>query len=136
MVEQLTGNMPGYIERESGLYVLRNPVEENENFADRWNGLPGRARAFFGWIEQAATDFSSITRANGLHGAISKMGEVLGPRQAQYAATRIGNDAFTSRRASTMRYAPGTGVITTGAAATGRLVKPRHNFHGDVGPRP
>lgn len=136
VVEQLTGDMPTYIGRESGLYVLRNPVEENENFADRWNGRPGRAHAFFGWIEQAATDFSSIARANGLHGAVSKMGEVLGERQAQHAAARIGNESLTSRRASTMRYAPGTGILTTGVAASGRLVKPEHRFHGDVGSRP
>ena len=136
VVEQLTRDMPTYIQRESGLYVLRNPVEENENFADRWNTRPGRARAFFDWIEQATADFSSIARTNGLHGAISKMGEVLGPRQAKYAATKIGNDTWTSRRAGGMRYAPGTGVVTTGAAATGRLVTPNHSFHGDVGARP
>jgi hypothetical protein len=136
VVEQLTKDMPTYIQRESGLYVLRNPVEENENFADRWNARPWRARAFFDWIEHAAADFSAIAHANGLHGAISKMGEVLGPRQAKYAAAKIGNDTWTSRRAGGMRYATGTGVVTTGAAATGRLVTPNHSFHGDVGARP
>lgn len=136
VVERLTREMPTYIQRESGLYVLRNPVERNENFADRWNARPWRARAFFDWIEQAATDFSSIAHASGLHGAISRMGDVLGPRQAKYAAAKIGNDAWISRRAGGMRYALGTGVVTTGAAASGRLVMPNHSFHGDVGARP
>jgi hypothetical protein len=136
IVEQLTRDMPTYIQHESGPYVLRNPVERNENFADRWNARPWRARAFFGWIEQAATDFSSIAHASGLHGAISRMGDMLGPRQAKYAAAKIGNDTWTSRRAAGMRYAPGTGVVTTGATATGRLVTPNHSFHGDVGARP
>jgi hypothetical protein len=136
VVEQLTRDMPGYLQLESSLYILANPVEENENFADRWNTQPGRARAFFGWIEQAAADFSSIAHANGLHGAVSKMGEVLGERQAKYAAAKIGNETWTSRRSGGMRYAPGSGAITTGAAATGRLVRPDHNFHGDAGARP
>jgi hypothetical protein len=136
VVEQLTRDMPGYLQRESGLYVLANPVEENENFADRWNTRPERARAFFGWIEQAAADFSSIAQANGLHGAVYKMGEVFGERQARYAAARTGDDAWTSRRSGGMRYAPGTGAITTGTAAAGRLVTPKHTFHGDTGARP
>ncbi len=136
VLEQLTRDMPTYIQRESGMYVLRNPVEQNENFADRWNARPRRARAFFDWIAQAGTDFSAITRSSGLHGAISKMGEVLGPRQATYAADKFGTAGWTAGRSGTMRYAPTTGIITTGTAATGRLVNPNHSFHGDVDARP
>ncbi len=136
VLEQLTRDMPTYIQRESGMYVLRNPVEQNENFADRWNARPRRARAFFDWIAQAGTDFSAIARAGGLHGAISKMGEVLGPRQATYAADKYGTAGWTAARSGTMRYAPTTGIITTGTAATGRLVNPNHSFHGDVDARP
>jgi hypothetical protein len=35
-----------------------------------------------------------------------------------------------------MKYRGGTGVVSTGATATGRLVRPGHTFHGDFGARP
>jgi hypothetical protein len=37
VVEQLTRDMPDHLQHESGMYVLANPIEENENFADRWH---------------------------------------------------------------------------------------------------
>ena len=95
---------------------------------------PGRA--FFDWVTQAASDFSALATAGGLHGTIGKMGEILGPRQATYAADRLGTDGWSAGRSGTMRYAPSTGILTTGSAATGRLVNPNHRFHGDVGARP
>lgn len=136
VLAQLTRDMPSHIQRESGVYVLHNPVEYKENFADRWNTRPWRARAFFDWVTQAASDFSALATAGGLHGTIGKMGEILGPRQATYAADRLGTDGWSAGRSGTMRYAPSTGILTTGSAATGRLVNPNHRFHGDVGARP
>lgn len=135
VLEYLTVRMPTYIDRVHGKYVLLNPVDDRENYLDRWDGHPRRAKWFFRWIEQAAQDFSAIARAIGLNGAIATMGQFLGQRPAEYAAEQLGRSSFQARLTGQMKYG-GSGVVTTGAAATGRLVRPGHTFHGDIGAWP
>ncbi|MFG3593162.1 nucleotidyltransferase [Bradyrhizobium sp. RDI18] len=41
-----------------GNYVVANPSDPSENFADKWRKHPERAAAFFEWLEQARHDFA------------------------------------------------------------------------------
>jgi hypothetical protein len=41
-----------------GNYVVANPSDPTENFADKWRKHPERAAAFFEWLEQARRDFA------------------------------------------------------------------------------
>ena len=46
-----------YIEKDSnGNYVILNPVNPNENFADKWNIYPERKEAFFRWVKNLNHD--------------------------------------------------------------------------------
>lgn len=42
---------------KNGVYYIPNPVNLEENFADRWNEEPALPRAFFNWINAAKDDF-------------------------------------------------------------------------------
>jgi hypothetical protein len=133
----ITDRMPYLVQRENGLYVISNPVQTKENFADRWNSHPGRARMFFEWIEQARSDFQAVAAGGGLNTVIKRLGEVLGPRAAQAAAAQAGGAIFDARRSGQLRYAVGTGALTmTGASAATRRVTRDHDFHGDTRARP
>ena len=44
--------MPRLIEHENGVWVVRNPVQPKENFADRWRSKPGSDERFFRWLYQ------------------------------------------------------------------------------------
>ena len=44
---------------ESGNPRIENPVDRNENFADKWAEYPEKKDAFFEWLEQANRDFKS-----------------------------------------------------------------------------
>ena len=46
--------MPNYIEKRGDKWWVQNPVERDENFADRWNEYPDRRQAFFDWLARAA----------------------------------------------------------------------------------
>ena len=42
--------------KKDGEYYIENPSYEGENFADKWNEHPERAKAFYAWIRQATKD--------------------------------------------------------------------------------
>jgi hypothetical protein len=137
VLDDITDRMPYLVQRENELYVISNPVQAKENFADRWNSHPGRARMFFDWIERARRDFQAVAAGGGLNTVIKRLGEVLGPRVAQAAGAQAGAAIFDARRGGQLRYAVGTGALTTtGATATTRRVTRDHDFHGDTGARP
>ena len=48
--------MPHYIEHDGETWQVPNPVEERENFADKWSDEPDRATRFFEWLGQLSTD--------------------------------------------------------------------------------
>ena len=66
----------GLIKKVKGEWYIPNPVQPDENFADRWNE-PGsrRAEAFFMWLEWLKADLEALTRTrtkSGLRQTISE----------------------------------------------------------------
>lgn len=41
-------------------WVIKNPADENENFADRWAGKPELAESFFAWVYQLRRDIGAF----------------------------------------------------------------------------
>lgn len=61
-------SMESYIERDSdGNYVISNPVNEEENFADKWPTHPKRKEYFFKWLAQLKTDLRSLQSNTGVN---------------------------------------------------------------------
>jgi hypothetical protein len=137
VLDDITDKMPGFVEQDGNRYVVANPVEPKENFADRWNSKPERAMAFFRWIEQAKADFDGLARlGGGLDTVLRKMADVFGDGPAQDAGRGLSRGIVETRRQGQLRYGAGTGILA-GAAATGtRRVTRDHDFHGDHGARP
>lgn len=52
--------MPSLIKFESGKYFIPNPSNLQENFADKWNSEPKKAKAFFDWIKRAKVDIVAV----------------------------------------------------------------------------
>jgi len=64
--DALTGivqRMPLHIENRDGIWWVANPVEPNENFADRWNEYPSRKTAFEKWLQQVTRDFAELAQS-------------------------------------------------------------------------
>ncbi|WP_299360176.1 nucleotidyltransferase [uncultured Paracoccus sp.] len=55
--------MNRYIEDPGGVEWVRNPVNPEENFADRWVGDPAREKAFYEWLDAARRDFGNFLTA-------------------------------------------------------------------------
>ena len=137
VLDDITDRMPYQVNHTGDGYLLLNPVEQGENFADRWHGKPERAEAFFRWIEQAKNDFEDLARTGGgLDTVISKMASVFGDRAARVAGRSLSQDVLDSRRGGHLAYGVGTGALTTAPIARTRRVTADHDFHGDNGARP
>jgi hypothetical protein len=123
----VSARMPGLVEHQNGLWLIPNPVAPEENFADRWNRHPERARRFFDWMERARADFAGLGSDLGLDTVLEKMAESFGEIPARRAGKRFGGEIVSVR---------GKGAL--GVAATGLLGPrstrpvPSHTFHGDA----
>jgi len=137
VLDDITDRMPNYVAHDGQRYVVLNPVEPGENFADRWHGKPERAEAFFAWIEQARADFSGLADAGaGIDTIVSKMASILGERPAREASRTLSRGIVDSRRLGQLRYGAGTGVLAGASLVGSRRVTRDHDFHGHNGARP
>ena len=82
--DALTGivsRMHFFIENRNGTWWVQNPVDDGENFADKWNEYPERREAFVGWLRKVSTDLSLLSKSANLTDGLKLLKGVLG-RQA------------------------------------------------------
>ena len=79
----LVADMPAYIENRNGRWWVANPVEPEENFADKWNEKPERRLAFLRWLDQVRKDIEGAVGSR----TLDKAAEALSPR---FGATAVG----------------------------------------------
>jgi hypothetical protein len=83
--------MHEYIEkRPDGQWWVQNPVDEDENFADKWNEYPTRREAFFSWLEQVRDDFITVAQQGSMRKTASALSPVLGRNAVSRAAASLG----------------------------------------------
>lgn len=94
------------IEFDGRKYIIRNPTDALENFADKWEDHPERAQAFSDWIQQAREDFQQAGRL------------VEHRRISSVLATRMGRGLTECASDSVVRRTPGLLGTVTAASAT------------------
>ncbi len=123
-------SMPKFIEHDGSSWSVPNPVQGQENFADKWGDYPERAKQFFAWLDQLEADLKAAGEARGLDRVASRLAESFGEGPIKRAAERLGSAALRSRDRGQLGFNKDTGALTVaGAGAT--LVKP-HDFYGST----
>lgn len=74
----IVADMPRFIENRNGRWWVANPVEPDENFADKWNEKPERREAFLRWLVRAKADFEQAIRSANLQKAAEALRRSLG----------------------------------------------------------
>jgi hypothetical protein len=125
--------MPSYVEVRNREYWVANPVQPDENFADRWRSHPTRARRCFEWMEQVHEDVTGYGTGigSGLDRVLEKIAASFGERSAQRAGASIGTRTSRARDAGLLGMASGTGLLAATASRPSRPV-PQHTFHGSL----
>lgn len=127
---QIVPNLRRYVELEDGKYKISNPVEPEENFADKWTEHLERQRNFFDWLGQLEKDFAGLLETEGLHNVEEQLTHMFGKISAQQAVKSFGQKLADQRQQGNLRMATATRTL----GATGTAIKP-HDFHGEPKPK-
>ena len=123
--------MPDFIDdwysKEEGKWIKRiaNPVNEEENFADKWVKYPQRQYNFFEWMKRVQEDILSMIGRKGLHNIQEAMSGSFGNTTVKKAFSNYGEQSRLLRESGSMKMASNTGMLGT----IGSTVK-NHDFHG------
>lgn len=103
----ILSKMDRFIDRGAdGSYIICNPSDPLENFADKWKEHPERAQAFAAWLERARSDFATIA-------ALSNKQLI-----ADYLAKGVGNKVADKVRERSARRLSAPNVLTAGLVAS------------------
>ncbi len=91
----ILNGMDRFIERApDGSYLITNPTDPTENFADKWRKHPERAAAFFEWLGQARRDFAHAAELSNkqliTESLAKSIGSGLADRVRKRSAARLG----------------------------------------------
>lgn len=115
--------------KENGKYHIENPSFKGENFADKWNKHPDRAKCFFEWLHQAQKDFD-ITDLKSLErvGMGNRIKKIVGVPTGTLVFATQGLVEANAVKAKTLKVDTATGSLSK----TGSIpVVPSHH-HGKV----
>lgn len=126
------GAMPLFIEQPfldgRQAYAVWNETTQGENFADRWNREPARARAFFSWHAQALGDLEALRDAIGIDQIRKNLSDGFGPVGTRVMDRRQ-EELNAARKSGRLLVAPAVGLTATPAPAAAPVRS--NTFFGD-----
>ncbi|MBS1597322.1 MAG: nucleotidyltransferase [Bacteroidetes bacterium] len=125
-------DMESYIEERYDYRLRRyikwveNPVNAEENFADKWAETSKKQENFYKWIKQAKSDLTNIIGQRGLHNIQGALSNPFGKNAVDEAFGKIGDNARILRENGSMKMAAGTGIL-------GQLGRTGVGYHNNFG---
>ncbi len=126
LILRFTSDYKNYMELDSnGNYIIKNPVNEEENFADKWIIYPKRKEAFFEWISNLRNDLivNNFMLKDGLIEKGTYLKEVFGEKTISNVFEKRANNNSKS-------YINTNGIATLTTSETNIEVK-EHTFFGN-----
>ena len=115
-----------------GYFYIPNPVNPRENFADRWNENPERARNFLRWTKRLQNDLAEWTDTEGgLYRLAESMRPAFGPDVVSKAFEGYGRSQATARATGDMAMAVGSGLLVKSTASVRSVPVLNHTFFGE-----
>lgn len=115
---------------EHGKYIkwIPNPVNEEENFADKWPDNPKKEENFYNWLDAVKIDLNVIISKKGL--GLPKVSEAMtlpfGEDLVKQAFASYGQVQLQQRTERNMKMAATTGILSQ----VGRVTVPHHQNFG------
>lgn len=106
---------------------ISNPVNPEENFADKWVEHPQRETNFYKWLSQVKQDIQNIVQQRGLHNISDSMKKPFGESAVIKAFSTLGERNLQLRESGILKMTTGTGILSS----VGNVSAVSHNFHGN-----
>lgn len=129
-VRSIADSLATGVRHEGGLYIIENPVETDENFAEYWTPDSKKADYFFEWAEVLQKQLGSWGRRAGLTTMVQEMGTMFGEKTAAFASASLAEESLQARDSGKLAMMAGAGTLTTSATGSTRSV-PKHDFWGN-----
>lgn len=110
-----------------GRYIkwIANPVNAEENFADKWAEVPKKQENFYKWLNQLHIDLEDLGRQRGLSNIQASMQRPFGKNEVAKAFNNYGDLLRQQSQSGDLRVAAGVGIGYSGSKIPG------HNFDGN-----
>ena len=82
--------VPTQIQNRSGILWVPNPVNPNENFADKWQSDPSKKLAFFDWIKKLSADYKKLLAATNSTELLNLLYAMFGQKVVDLANNDLG----------------------------------------------
>jgi len=107
---------------------IGNPVNPEENFADKWKQHPKRQGNFYAWLDAVEDDVRQILsqKDKGLQYISESMEKSFGKDLIKKTFSRYGENLLKQRESGNLKMAAGTGLL----GSVGRINIPQHNPFG------
>ena len=127
-LKYITYSMGNYIKDINGVKWVVNPVNNQENFADKWREHPKRKENFYNWLKQLQADIENIqnTQERGFPYLSEPLKKSFGNAAVAKAFTQYGEKTRLLRESGGLRMAATTGAL----GLSGRTAVGGHNFFG------
>ncbi len=106
---------------------ISNPVNPEENFADKWVEHPQKEKNFYKWLDQVESDIQLIVQKRGLQYIAEAMKKPFGEQTVTKTFSTLGERSLNLRESRILKMATGTGILSTAGTVAARA----HNFHGN-----
>lgn len=127
-LENIGLNMCRYIENRNGIKWIANPVNPEENFADRWGENPKKEDNFYKWINKLNQDIRLLNSSagKGIQNLKQPLASCFGENISQKAFNNYSIAMQSNVSMGKLAISATTGILGT----TGRAAVPKHNFFG------
>jgi hypothetical protein len=122
----VAANIPSFLQKEGNVYVVKNPIQPEENFADLWGKEPVHVEMFLQWLADLQRTLEETKGTTlGLNDVVKRLAPGFGERAMLKSAQRLGESRARARTAGQLMV---TGMGSLGTA--GSLAVKDHTFHG------
>jgi hypothetical protein len=128
VIEQMPRHIEERYSYEHGRKIkwVANPVNDEENFADRWVNEPQREENFYKWMRAVRIDIDNIISKRGIQMIQDSLETPFGKDTIIRAFSNYADNLLTQRERGEMKMAAGTGMI----GVTGRTDVLQHKPFG------
>lgn len=107
-------------------YWVENPINPDENFADKWNETDRKKELFTQWLVDVRVDVIDVLQQQNRPKILKELKSSFGDRTVNEATIRLGDDMRGQRESGDMMFNTASGIL----GSTGTIQVKPHQFYG------
>jgi Second Messenger Oligonucleotide or Dinucleotide Synthetase domain len=131
--EALLGILEGIVAKlpsDSSILVVKNPMNEDEKFSERWEADPKLYTEFKDWITEFRDEWRAVNLATGLAAKTPRLSKLFGEERVMKALEFQAESMNRLRSSESLGVEKATGIITSVKSA-GTVTVLKNNYYGE-----